>query len=84
MLTSKGTSSGGEELAYYLQPHKLGKVIGEITRGGANPAGPVDLGDGIIAVPQFDRTEDLITKSNWEGRGVRLDVRIPSRTRTGD
>lgn len=78
VLTSNNTFSGGEELAYDVQSHKLGKIIGEITRGGANPAGPVNLSDGIMAVIPFGRTEDPITKSNWEGKGVQPDVQVPS------
>lgn len=78
VLTSSNTFSGGEELAYDVQSHKLGKVVGEITRGGAHPAGPVDLSDGVVAVIPFGRTEDPITKSNWEGRGVQPDLQVPA------
>lgn len=78
VLTSKNTFSGGEELAYDVQSHKLGKVVGEITRGGAHPAGPIDLSDGVVAIIPFGRTEDPITKTNWELRGVQPDVQTPA------
>lgn len=76
VLTSKNTFSGGEEFAYDVQTHKLGKVIGEITGGGAHPTRPVDLGQGFVAMIPFARSEDPITKTNWEGRGVQPDVPV--------
>ena len=39
VLTSKDTFSGGEALAYDVQAHKVGKVVGEVTGGGANLTG---------------------------------------------
>lgn len=76
VLTSKNTFSGGEEFAYDVQTHKLGKIVGEVTGGGANPTGPVDLGHGIMASIPWGRAENPITKTNWEGRGVQPDVPI--------
>jgi hypothetical protein len=76
VLTSKDTFSGGEELAYDVQTHKLAKVIGEVTGGGAHPTGPIDLGHGFVAMIPFARSEDPITKTNWEGRGVQPDVPV--------
>lgn len=78
VLTSKNTFSGGEELAYDVQSHKLGKIVGEVTGGGAHPTGPVDLGHRFVAMVPFARSEDPITKSNWEGRGVQPDVPVPA------
>jgi len=78
VLTSKNTFSGGEEFAYDVQTHKLGKIVGEVTGGGANPTGPVDLGHGFMAMIPFGRAENPITKTNWEGRGVQPDVPVPA------
>ena len=78
VLTSKNTFSGGEEFAYDVQTHKLGKIVGEVTGGGANPTGPVDLGHGFMAMIPFDRAENPITKTNWEGRGVQPDIAVPA------
>lgn len=78
VLTSKRTFSGGEEFAYDIQTHKLGKVVGEVTGGGANPTGPVDLGHGFVASIPWGRAENPITKTNWEGRGVRPDIDVPA------
>lgn len=78
VLTSKNTFSGGEELAYDVQTHKLGKIVGEVTGGGAHPTRPVDLGHGLVAMIPFARSEDPITKTNWEGRGVQPDIVVPA------
>jgi Peptidase family S41/N-terminal domain of Peptidase_S41 in eukaryotic IRBP len=78
VLTSKDTFSGGEEFAYDVQTHKLGKVVGEVTGGGAHPTGPADLGHGFVATIPFGRTENPVTKTNWEGRGVQPDISVPA------
>jgi hypothetical protein len=78
VLTSNETFSGGEELAYDVQTHKLGKIVGEVTGGGANPTGPVDLGHEFMATIPFGRAENPITKTNWEGRGVQPDIAVPA------
>lgn len=78
VLTSKDTFSGGEEFAYDVQVLKRGMLIGEVTGGGANPTGFVDLGHDIAATVPFGRAENPVTKTNWEGRGVQPDVRVPA------
>jgi hypothetical protein len=78
VLTSNETFSGGEELAYDVQTHKLGKIVGEVTGGGSNPTGPVDLGHQFMAMIPFGRAENPITKTNWEGRGVQPDIAVPA------
>jgi hypothetical protein len=76
VLTSKDTFSGGEDFAYTAQAFKRGTIIGEVTGGGANPTGPVELGRGVIAYIPFGRSENPITKANWEGQGVQPDVAV--------
>lgn len=78
VLTSKATFSGGEEFAYDVQALKRGTLIGEVTGGGANPTGFVDLGHGVAAMIPFGRAENPVTKTNWEGRGVQPDVSVPA------
>lgn len=70
VLTSSSTFSGGEEFAYDVQALKIGQIIGETTRGGANPAASIRLGSGYSAHIPFGRAENPVTKANWEGRGV--------------
>ncbi len=78
LLTSHLTFSGGEEFAYDVKTHRLGTIVGEVTGGGANPTGPVRLGDGFMAAIPFGRAENPITKTNWEGRGVQPDIPVPA------
>ena len=78
VLTSRNTFSGGEDFAYTVQSLKRATIIGEVTGGGANPAGPVDLGHGLVAIIPFGRSENPVTKTNWEGRGVQPNVAVPA------
>lgn len=79
VLTSSRTFSGGEEFAYDIKALKRGTLIGEVTAGGANPTGYVDLGHGMGALIPSGRAENPITKTNWEGTGVQPDVSVSAR-----
>jgi hypothetical protein len=79
VLTSRETFSGGEDFAYDVQALGRGTIVGEVTGGGANPTGPVDLGHGVVASIPFGRSENPVTKTNWEGRGVQPAVPVPAR-----
>ena len=77
VLTSSETFSGGEECAYDVQALKRGTVIGAVTGGGANPGGPRRIDDHFsIFVPEA-RARNPITKTNWEGVGVKPDIATP-------
>lgn len=78
VLTSSSTFSGGEGFAYDVKSLGRGIVVGEVTGGGANPTGPVPLGNGLIASIPMQRAENAITKTNWEGHGVEPDVAVPA------
>jgi C-terminal processing protease CtpA/Prc len=74
LLTSHETFSGGEELAYDLQTEKRATLVGEVTGGGANPGGPSKIGEHFaLFVPQ-GRAVNPVTKTDWEGTGVKPDV----------
>lgn len=73
VLTSSATFSGGEECAYDFQTQKRGTIVGEITGGGANPVAPYAIGNGLVAAIPFGRAINPITKTNWEGVGVKPD-----------
>ena len=74
VLVGPKTYSAGEEFAYDLQVLKRVTVVGEKTRGGANPGGLKELGSDLFVVVPTGRAENPITHSNWGGVGVRPDV----------
>jgi C-terminal processing protease CtpA/Prc len=74
VLTSKATFSGGEECAYNFQTQKRATLVGETTGGGANPGGPVALGEGLVAFVPTGRAINPVTKTNWEHVGVKPDL----------
>jgi hypothetical protein len=78
VLTSKSTFSGGEEFTYDIKAMKRGTIVGEVTGGGANPTGPVDLGNQFMASIPWGRAENPVTKTNWEGHGVQPDIAVPA------
>lgn len=78
VLTSHNTFSGGEEFAYDLQTQKRAMLIGEVTRGGANPSKGVPLPGGFNIFVPFGRAVNPITKTNWEGVGVKPDIQVPA------
>ena len=73
VLTSARTISGGEEFAYDLQTQGRAVLVGERTKGGANPGRIVRLGDRFAMFIPNGRARNPITKANWEGVGVRPD-----------
>lgn len=78
VLTSSRTFSGAEEFSYNLKNLKRATIVGETTGGGAHPVNPRRLGkDFLITVP-FARAINPITKTNWEGTGVKPDVDVPA------
>jgi len=74
VLTSSATFSGGEEFSYDLQQLKRATLVGETTGGGANPARPWPVGSGLVVVVPIGRAENPVSKTNWEGIGVKPDV----------
>lgn len=74
VLTSGRTFSGAEEFAYNLQCRKRGTIVGETSGGGAHPVNGHPLADGLMIGIPFMRAENPISKTNWEGVGVKPDV----------
>jgi hypothetical protein len=78
VLTSSYTFSGAEEFSYNLKNLKRATIIGETTGGGAHPVRPHRINDHFsIGVP-FARAINPITKTNWEGTGVKPDIETPA------
>jgi retinol-binding protein 3 len=78
VLTSKGTFSAAEEFSYNLKNLKRGTLIGETTGGGAHPGGPRVVNDHFFINVPSGRAINPISKTNWEGKGVKPDIEITS------
>jgi hypothetical protein len=76
VLTSPRTGSAAEEFSYDVQTHKLGTLVGGTTAGAANPGGFVRLSDHLAAFIATGRAVNPVTKTNWEGIGVKPDVDV--------
>ncbi|MDX2044528.1 MAG: serine hydrolase [Acidobacteriota bacterium] len=76
VLTSNRTFSAAEEFSYNLQSLKRATIIGETTGGGAHPVQPRQLGKLFTITVPFARSINPITKTNWEGTGVKPDVAV--------
>jgi C-terminal processing protease CtpA/Prc len=74
VLTSSETFSGGEECAYDVQSLKRGTLIGAVTGGGANPGETRRIDDHYMIFVPDQRARNPITKTNWEGVGVKPDI----------
>jgi C-terminal processing protease CtpA/Prc len=78
ILTSKRTFSAAEEFSYNLQNLKRATIVGETTGGGAHP------GEMMRFLREFEmfvptgRAINPITKTNWEGVGVKPEVQAPA------
>lgn len=78
LLTSKRTFSAAEEFAYNLQALGRAKIIGETTGGGAHPVCEEQINAQFTLIVPCERSINPITKTNWEGTGVKPDVEVPS------
>jgi hypothetical protein len=74
VLVGPKTYSAGEEFAYDLQVLKRATVLGEKTRGGANPGGLKELGSDLFVVVPTGSAENPTAHDNWGGVGVSPDV----------
>lgn len=78
VLTSSRTFSGAEEFAYNLKTRKRATIVGETTGGGANPGRGVPLPYDLTVFVPTGRAINPITKTNWEGVGVKPDIAVPA------
>ena len=74
ILTSNRTFSAAEGLAYTLQQMKNAIVIGDTTRGGAHLTRSFSLGNGFVGFIPFCKSENIKTKTDWEGTGIIPDI----------
>jgi C-terminal processing protease CtpA/Prc len=76
VLTGPRTFSGAEEFSYNLKQLKRATLVGETTRGGANPGGTRQLSPHFSVFVPTGRAINPISKTNWEGTGVTPDVKV--------
>jgi hypothetical protein len=74
VLLSAKSFSAAEAFAYDLQALKRVTVVGETSRGGANPSAEVLLSARFGAIIPRAITRNPITGSNWDGTGVIPDL----------
>ena len=70
------TFSGAEELAYDLQARERATIVGERTRGGANPGTRYRVGPHLKSSVPSGQAINPVTGGNWEGVGVTPDVAV--------
>lgn len=76
ILTSSYTFSGAEEFCYDMKNLKRATIIGEVTGGGAHLVRPRRLGDHFMFNLPFARPINPVSKTDWEGTGVRPDIQV--------
>lgn len=74
MVTSHGTFSGCEAIAYEMQAYKRVKVVGEVTGGGGNPNAMYPIDEHFVLSTAVARGVNPVTGSNWEDKGVQPDI----------
>jgi hypothetical protein len=78
VLTSHRTFSAAEEFTYDLQNLKRATIVGEVTGGGAHPGDPERLSEHFMMFVPSGRAVNPVTKTDWEGTGVKPDVEVPA------
>lgn len=78
VLTSNRTFSAAEEFSYNLKNLKRATIVGEVTGGGANPGGVFRLTEHFGVFVPTGKAINPISKTNWEGTGVKPDVEVPA------
>jgi C-terminal processing protease CtpA/Prc len=78
VLTSKRTFSAGEAFAYDLKNLKRATVVGEVTEGAATPRDVYRINEHFWMGLPTARAVSPITRTNWEGTGVKPDIEAPA------
>ncbi|MBU2650032.1 MAG: S41 family peptidase [Bacteroidetes bacterium] len=78
ILTNSKTFSAAEDFSYTMQSLKRAVVVGETTKGGAHPVDVLIVKGDILTQIPICESYNPITKSNWEGVGVKPDYLVAS------
>jgi C-terminal processing protease CtpA/Prc len=76
ILTSRKTFSAPESFAYDLQSVKRAIIVGEKTGGGAHGTLSHRVNNHFTISVPFSRSINPVTKTDWEGTGVKPDVEV--------
>jgi hypothetical protein len=79
LLTGPGTFSAAESFVYFLKNRKRATLVGQTTGGGAHPVQHQMLTDRFTIFTPYARPIDPITKTDWEGTGVKPHIAVPER-----
>jgi hypothetical protein len=79
VLQSRRSASASEGLAYFLQNTKRATIVGEVSRGAANPIEEFTFPElSICMAVSAYRVTSPVTGTCWEGTGVRPDIAVPA------
>jgi hypothetical protein len=76
VLVSKSTFSAAEDFCYALKNLKRITLVGETTGGGAHPVMPVPIAERFLLNIPVGRSISSVTKTDWEGTGVKPDLEV--------
>jgi hypothetical protein len=78
VLISRRTASAAEALAYVMKTQGRGTLVGEVSRGAANPIEEFTVPElSICMAVSAYRVSSPITGTCWEGVGVEPDIKVP-------
>lgn len=76
LLTSSTTFSVAEAFTYDLQNRNRATIVGEVSRGGANPGESFAINNRFNIFVSTGRAINPVTQTNWEGVGVKPDIHV--------
>ncbi len=74
VLVCDKTASASEEFCYDLQNQHRAIIVGNTTGGAAHPTMELDATNGIVLFNPYARAINPVTKTNWEGIGVKPEI----------
>lgn len=74
ILTAYRTFSAGEHFVYNLKNHRRATIVGETTGGGAHMVAYKIINDRFLIKVPNEKPISTVTKSNWEGTGIKPDI----------
>jgi C-terminal processing protease CtpA/Prc len=78
LLCDHDTFSAGEAFAFILKNRKRAVVVGELTAGAGNIAGPYRIDNDFVITIPVGVIVDPLTNQGWEQVGVIPDVQVKS------